>query len=119
MSSISNALAAGLATLATEKGESVGYRTGTSGAFTALTGFVLHQQRVQEPAYSDQDEQEQQVFSAVLKGPTTPALAINYQVQDTVTGYVWSIRSVKTDVQQVCILERTVATNFTPDRGGA
>lgn len=119
MSDMSTALTAGLAALATAKGESVGYRTSTSGAFTTLTGFVLIQQRVPEPTFSDRDEQEQQVFNAILKGPTTPALAVGYQIQDSVTSYVWSVRSIKNDVQQVCMLERTEATNFTPNRGGA
>lgn len=119
MSSMSDILANGLAALATAKGESVGYRTGTSGSFTALTGFVLIQQRVPEPSFSDRDEQEQQIFNAVLKGPLSPAMAIGYQIQDTVTGYVWAVRSIKNDVQQVCTLERTEATSFTPDRGGA
>lgn len=119
MSDMSTALAGALSALATVKGESVGYRTGTSGAFTTLTGFVLIMQRVPEPSYSADDMQEQQVFSAVLKGPVSPAMVVGYQIQDSVTSFVWSVRSVKIDVQQVCALERTDVTKFTPDRGGA
>lgn len=119
MSTISDALSKGLSFLATAKGETVGYRTGTSGAFTSLTGFVLIQQRVAEPTFSDSDEQEQQTFTATLKGPLTPALAVGNQIHDDITGYHWAVRSIKNDVQQVCALERTEATNFTPNRGGA
>jgi hypothetical protein len=119
MSAVSDALARGLSALATAKGEALAYQAGVSGGFTALTGFVLIQQRVPDPSFSESDEQEQQVFNAVLKGPATPALAVGYQIQDTVTSYVWAVRSIKNDVQQVCMLERTKATNFTPNRGGA
>ena len=119
MSIISDALTKGLAALATAKGETVGYRVATSGAFTALNGFVLIQQRVPEPTFSDSDEQEQQTFSATLKGPASPAMVVGYQIQDTITGYVWAVRSIKNDVQQVCTLARVEALNLTPNRGGA
>lgn len=119
MSVISDMLARGLSVLATAKSESVAYRPGISGGFTALTGFVLIQQRVAAPIFDDAQEQEEQRLSATLKGPLSPVLFRGYQIQDTVTGLIWAVQSNKTDVQQVCQLELVKVTQFTPNRGGA
>ena len=119
MSVISAILTKGLSALSTAKGESVGYRVGTSGGFTALPGFVLTAQRVPAPEYNQEEQAEKQKHTASLKGPVAPLLVRGYQVEDTVTGFVWSVRSVKIDVQQVCVLERVEAITFTPDRAGA
>jgi len=119
MSVFSIALAAAHAALATAKGESIGYRVGTSGAFTTLAGFILIQDRV--PAFSQDGDHhdEVQVRSGTLKGPVTPAMVKGYQIQDTITGYVWSVQAVKIDSQQVCLLELTQVGTLGPDRKGA
>ena len=105
--------------LATAKGESLQYATTLTGSLAALTGFVLHQDRVGEPVYNQNDLAEAQNFSATLKGPVTPALAKGHKVKDLITGLEWAVESSKIDTQQVCRLMRRVDLVHGPDRGGA
>ncbi len=119
MSIIGDSLTLALSTLATAKGESLQYATTIGGAYTTLTGFVLHQERVGEPIYNEHDRADAQAFNAILKGPATPLMVVGYEVKDVITGLRWAVESVKLDVQQVCRLSRRVDITHTPNRGGA
>lgn len=119
MSAIGDAIAPGLAALSTLKGESLGYRTGTTGSFTALSGFCLHQARGEAPMFDETHASEVQKRLATLKGPVTPAMARGYQVKDLITGIIYAVQFVKIDVQQVCALEEREPTKRTPDRHGS
>jgi hypothetical protein len=119
MSTISDAMTTALDALATAKGESLQYATTLGGSYTAMSGFVLHQDLVSEPVYNEHDRADSQSFSATLKGPVTPALAVGYEVKDTVTGLRWAVESVMVDVQQICRLMRRVERTRGPNRGGA
>jgi hypothetical protein len=118
MSSMSDILAAGLSVLSTVKGESVGYRTGTTGSFTALPGWTITQDRTQ-PEFHDADGGADVVRrTATLKGPLSPALAKGYQIEDGTTSLVWAVQGVTFDQQQICLLELVVVDQFAPDRKG-
>jgi hypothetical protein len=119
MSTISTALATALSALATAKGESLTYATTIGGSHSVLTGFVLHQDRIAEPSYDEHDRADSQKMTAILKGPASPAMAIGYEIIDTVTTWHWAVESVKSDVQQVCRLMRRVPITHGPNRGGA
>ncbi len=119
MSMISRALANGLATIARAKGESVGYRTGTSGAYTALSGFVLQIDRLPPPTMDSDHDAQETLITATLKGPVTPVLAQGYQVRDDVSGITFAVQSLKLDVQQICILHSIDTQRLAPDRQGA
>ena len=119
MSTISDAMTLALSTLATAKGESLQYATTLGGTLVALTGFVLHQDRIAEPAFTEQDKGYSQSMTATLKGPATPAMVVGYEIKDTITGLRWAVESVKVDVQQVCRLMRRDITKHTPNRNGA
>lgn len=117
MSDMSDILAAGLAALAEIEGHSLDYRTTDVGAWTALTGFVLEEQRVGEPQYDSDDHVTEQKRIATLKGPTSPAIAKDHQVRDNTTGRIWAVESVSFSQQQVCLLWRTEVGTHGPDRG--
>lgn len=118
MSLMSDAITAGLATLATAKGQSLQYATAHGQAFAALAGFVLIQDRIVPPAYGDDERAGIVPQTGIIKGPLTPALSINYEIKDVITGAVWAVEGVKTDVQQVATVRRTDLTERGPDRGG-
>lgn len=119
MSIFSSAFAIAHAIISTAKGESVSYRAGGTGAFTALSGFILLQDRVPASAQDDDHHDEVQIRSAILKGPVTPELVRGYQVKDAITNLVWSVQAVKIDSMQVCLLELTQGGKLGPDRHGA
>jgi len=119
VSDIGTILAAGLSSLSTLKGDSLGYRISTSGSFTALTGWCLHQARVDEPIFDESSNAEIQNRTAILKGPISPVMAKGYQIYDYVTSLTWAVESAKLDVQQVCSLKLQVTIKRTPDRQGA
>lgn len=119
MSAASDILSLGLSQLSGFFGHSVSYRTGTSGAFTALTGFVLIQDRPQPHAFDSDRTMETQTLGAVLKGPLTPAMADGYQVKDEVTGIIYACYQPKFDAQQIARLERVEVESFGPDRKGS
>lgn len=119
MSTIGDNCTRAHAILATAKGESLQYATALTGSLATLTGFVLHQDRIGEPVYNDRDIAEAQQFTATLKGPVTPVLAIGYKVKDLVTGFEWAVESSKIDTQQVCRLMRRIDIVHGPNRGGA
>jgi hypothetical protein len=119
MSVISDALTRGLSFLATAKGESVSYRLGTSGSFTALVGFVLTLDRVQGQEYDDNVDAYVMKRTGILKGPVTPQLGKGYQIKDNITGLTYAVEDVKIDVQQVCPVMLIDTTTLGPDRKGA
>lgn len=117
MSAMSTLITSGLAALATAKSESLSYATAHGQSFTAMTGFVLIQARpplpVDDPAFATY----MQSRDAVLKGPLTPALHVNYEVKDIITNLIWSVVSEpKVDVQQVAILRLVADTTHSPNR---
>jgi hypothetical protein len=118
MSTASDILAAGLATLATVHGHSVSYRTGTSGSFTALPGFLLIQDRPQPHGFDGDREMETQTRGATLKGPLMPALADGYQVKDEITGIIYACYDPKVEAQQIARLERVTVKEYGADRKG-
>ncbi len=115
MSDMSDILAAGLAVLAEIEGHSLDYRTTEAGAWVALSGFCLNEQRVGEPQYDSDDQVTEQKRIATLKGPVSPAIAKDYQIRDNTTGRTWAVESVSFSQQQVCILWRTEVGAHGPD----
>ncbi len=119
MSTASDLLASGLSLLATVHGHSVSYRTSTSGSFTALTDFLIIQDRPAGPTQDDDHQLEGQPRAAYLKGPLTPAMADGYQVKDENTGIIYACRAPKFEAQQIARLEVVDVRQFGPDRKGA
>lgn len=118
MSLISDALAAGLAALATAKGDALSYATSVGGTYTALTGWVIHPQP-SIPGYSHDDERhlETQTELAIAKGPLSPVIATGYYLKDTANGdRVWYVESVATDLQQIVNLRRITQGDATTNR---
>jgi hypothetical protein len=111
-------MASALSAISSFDGITLGYRTGTSGAFTTLTGFVVHKDRVPQAQFDERGHAEVQSYTATLKGPTTPALAKGYQVQvDSSASDIWTVESVAVKGQQICLLRRTPVITLGPDRG--
>lgn len=116
MSMIQDLMALALSTISTARGESLGYRTGTTGGFTALTGFVLDWSDGPNPEYEERIGAERTPQQGTLSGPTTPALAIGYQVQDASLN-VWAIKGGNVDgQQQIWTVEAVTVANYGPDR---
>ena len=118
MSDISDAMEDALSALASAKGETLGYRTSTSGGFTTLTGWALHRNDFAQAAYDEKQGGERYEQTATLSGPTTTAMAVGYQIQDG-NSAVWVIESVMSDRHQVCLCRRIVTRQLGPDRGSA
>jgi hypothetical protein len=119
VSSISDAMEDALSTMATAKGETLGYRTGTSGAFTTLTGWVLHRESFPQAQFDERSGGERYEQTANLSGPlATPTMVVGYQVQDG-NSAVWAVESVMADQHQVCLVRRIVSRQLGPDRGSA
>lgn len=116
MSDLSTALSDALSTVSTFGGESLTYRTTHAGSTTALTGWVLHRDRVQQPQFVSDRDVEAIVMEGTLKGPLTPALAVGYEIVDG-NSVAWSITSVMSSQQQICRVKRSSTTAFAPDRG--
>lgn len=113
---VSRSLARGLSYISTARGESLSYRTSTSGSFTTLTGWVLDRSDNAGPQY-DESNMERTVYQATLSGPLTPTLSVGYQVQDG-DGRVWSIKGDRPDgQQQIFFLTDEPLANAGPDRG--
>lgn len=118
MSDMSDILAMGLSALAAVTGANLEYRTTSAGAWVALSGFVLEEQRVGEPQYDEDDHIVGQRRIASLKGPRTPALVKDYEVRDNVTGRTWAVESESNSQQGVYTLWRTEVGAHGPNRGG-
>ena len=115
---MSDALAAGLAALASIKGDVLTYCATQNGTYTALTGFVIHVARVEPIRDGGERHIEELQESATVKGPLTPVLARGAFIKDTLNGNtIWYIEAVKTDQQQVATCRRTTQLDATPDRG--
>lgn len=113
---VSRSLARGLSYISTARGESLSYRTSTSGIFTTLTGWVLDRSDNAGPQ-QDESNMERTVYQATLSGPLTPTLSVGYQVQDG-DGRVWSIKGDRPDgQQQIFLLTDEPLANAGPDRG--
>ena len=122
MSIFSEGLIAALGVLADAKAESLQYATVAGGAFTALTGFVIHQDPVQEPVYDENSRATMQTRRAFCKGPLTPLMAIGYQVKDLkqTAPYIWAVEGVTIEEQQIITLTRQERVLFSgPDRGAS
>ena len=117
MSTMSDILATGLATLSTLRSDTVSYSTTKGGSYTALTGWVLIIDRIPPPVFNDQTQAGESQQTATLKGPLTPALLRGYFILDG-NGDYWSVEGVKTEQQQICALMRTKVTKRGPDRAG-
>jgi hypothetical protein len=116
VSLVSSILTQALAIVSNVRGESLGYRTTTSGSFTALTGFVLDWQDAPNPSYDERLGGERRPQGAFLSGPTTPALAVGYQVQDA-SGNVWAVKAGSVDAQQqIWTVELVALGQMGPDR---
>ena len=116
MSLISAGLATALSALSIAKGDSLTYATTKGGSYSALTGWVLHVERLSAPIFGDQAQAGEVVQSATLKGPLTPVMARGYFVLDG-NGLYWAVEGVKTEAQQICVLMRTKVTERAPNRG--
>ncbi len=116
MSNMSDALTTALSQIGTFKGESLTYRTTHAGQTAALTGFVLHRDRVPQPSFLSDRQAEAEVKEATLKGPLTPAMAIGYEVVDG-NSEAWVVESVMKDQQQICRCKRSRTIALAPDRG--
>ena len=84
----------------------------------ALSGFVLHRDRLVGPSYDERHGMQVLGATGYLKGPLTPVLADGYQLTDG-NSDVWAVLDVKTEQQQICTVRRTEAKVLGPDRGGA
>ncbi len=119
---LQSAMASALASLATFKGEALSYATAHGQSFTALTGFVIHPDRVAAPVYDEHGRVIAQKRSAYLKGPVSPLLAIGYEIKDSspTTPVVWAVEGIKLDQQQIVTLSRQeVVGVYGPDRGAS
>jgi hypothetical protein len=116
VSDLSTALTTALAAINTLKGETLLYRTTHAGSTSALTGFVLHRDRVAQPSFLTDRQAEVESKEATLKGPLSPAMAVGYEVVDG-NSEAWAIESVMTDSQQICRCKRVRTIALNPDRG--
>ena len=116
MSDLSDALATALDAVADLQGESLTYRTTHAGSTSALTGFVLHRERVPNLLFQGDRQAEVEDKTGTLKGPLTPAMAIGYEVIDA-NSEAWAIESVMKDQQQICRVRRVRTAVLGPDRG--
>lgn len=116
MSSLSDAMSLALGAIADHKGESLAYRTTHVGSTTALSGWVLHRDRVPQPQFLTDRQAESEVKEGYLKGPLSPAMAIGYEVVDG-NSEAWVIESVMSDQQQICRVKRSRTIALAPDRG--
>ncbi len=118
MSGLSDALAAALSTISSFEAITLGYRTSGSGAFTTLTGWVAHKDRIPQAQYDERGEAAVQSHTMTIKGPTTPVLVRGYQVQVGASATdIWSVESVTIQSQQVALCRRTPVLTLGPDRG--
>jgi hypothetical protein len=111
-------MATALSAISSLDGITLGYRTGTSGAFTTLTGFVFHKDRIPQAQFDDRGEAEALAHTGYLKGPLSPAMVAGYHVQvgGSATD-IWVIDSVMVKGQQIALCRRVVTTTLGPDRG--
>jgi hypothetical protein len=122
MSVFSEGLIAALGVLADAKAESLQYATVAGGAFTALVGFVIHQDPAVEPTFDENSRQPTQTRRAYCKGPLTPLMAIGYQIKDLkqTVPYIWAVEGVTIEEQQIITLSRQERVLFSgPDRGAS
>ncbi len=119
MSNMSDALASALSVISTFEGVTLGYRTGVSGSFTALTGWAIHKDRVPQSQYDERTGGDIQIHSMMVKGPLSPAMVKGYQIQvgGSATD-IWAVESVTTHAQQICLCRRAPVATLGPDRGG-
>ena len=122
MGIISENLTRALQIIAEGKEESLEYATTPGGAFTALTGFVIHQELMAEPTYDDDHRGPTQTRRAYCKGPVSPRLSIGYQVRDNtqIPALTWAVEGVIFECQQIATLsrqERVLGSG--PDRGAS
>ena len=90
---IASGLTRALAVLSTDKEEDLEYATSAGGSFSALSGFVIHQDLLTEPTYDDDSHGGSQTRRAYCKGPVSPRLSIGYQVRDNtqIPAMIWAV----------------------------
>lgn len=119
MSALSDAMSAALGAVSSFDGIVLEYRAGQSGGWTALTGFVLHKDRVPQLNFDDRGAMEVQAHNAALKGPLAPALAVGHQVRaGSADTDIWNVESAMTKGQAIYLLRRSKVGKLGPDRGG-
>ena len=119
---IASGLTRALAVISADKEEDLAYATTPGGAFTALTGFVIHQDLLTEPTYDDDSRGGSQTRRAYCKGPVSPRLLIGYQIRDNtqIPAMIWAVEGVISECQQIATLARQERVNGTgPDRGAS
>lgn len=122
MSVLSEGLASALSAIANASGASLEYATSSGGAFTALVGFVIHQDLVGDPTYDSSDRVVAQARRGFLKGPLTPALALGYRIKDLTQtpNITWAVEGVMFEGQQIAALSRQERVGVAgPDRGAS
>lgn len=122
MGLISEGLSRALLAVADGKEESLMYATSAGGSFTALAGFVIHQDLLAEPNYDENSRAPTHTRRAYLKGPTAPGMAIGYQIKDNTQSppLVWAVEGVIFECQQIATLTRQERALFSgPDRGAS
>ncbi len=118
MSTMSDTLAAGLAALATIKGDALTYCATVAGSYAALTGFVIHVDRADPVRMSGDRNLEEDEEWATVKGPLTPLMVVGYFIKDTLNANrIWYVEAVKVDQQQVIRCRRISQGIATPNRG--
>jgi len=118
VSGLSDALASALSTLSSFESVTLGYRASGSGAFTTLTGFVHHKDRIPQAQYDERGEASIQSHTMIVKGPTTPVMVRGYQIQvGGSASDIWTVESVTIQSQQVILCRRTPILTLGPDRG--
>jgi hypothetical protein len=109
-------MASALSAVSSFKNETLRYRTTHAGSLTALTGWVLHRDRVPQPSFIGDRQAEAEVKEGFLKGPLTPAMSVGYEVVDG-NSEAWVVESVMADSQQICRVKRSRTIALAPDRG--
>lgn len=122
MSLMSNALTTALSTISDAKAESLSYATTVNGSYTALDGFVIHQDRIPAPVYDDLGNVVKQRFTGYLKGPVTPLMVRGYFIKDSkpATALTWAVEGIKIEEQQIVTIWREERAGVAgPDRGAS
>jgi len=119
MSTISTALTDALSSLSTALGTTLEYRTGSTGAWTTLTGFLVDWEDVQAFAHDPEAKAEAQDRMGMLVGPTSPALAVGYNIRVDSGSTFYAVLTSEVDQVQRCLIKQTRIVKAGPDRGGA
>jgi hypothetical protein len=98
-------------------GESLSYRVGTSGPWTALPGFYLQRDPPSIPDYDQEHQRESTTFTGMVHGLPAPVITLDVQIKGA-DGSVWAVESLMNDVDQIFRVRRIQAGDAQPSRGG-